>query len=116
MEDAYKRLLSSSIENEVSAFFREKAEDEAIKVFAANLRQLLLAPPLGQKRVLAIDPGYRTGCKVVCLDAQGKLLHNETIYPHPPQNDTKQAYKKIDTLVESIGLMHLLVTEQLPGN
>ena len=101
VEDAYKRLLSSSIENEVSAFFREKAEDEAIKVFAANLRQLLLAPPLGQKRVLAIDPGYRTGCKVVCLDAQGKLLHNETIYPHPPQNDTKQAYKKIDTLVES---------------
>lgn len=60
-----------------------------------------MAPPLGQKRVLAIDPGYRTGCKVVCLDAQGKLLHNETIYPHPPQNDTKQAYKKIDTLVES---------------
>ncbi len=101
VEDSYKRLLSSSIENEVSAFFREKAEDEAIKVFAANIRQLLLAPPLGQKRVLAIDPGYRTGCKVVCLDAQGKLLHNETIYPHPPQNDTKQAYKKIDTIVES---------------
>ncbi|WP_026473202.1 Tex family protein [Alkaliflexus imshenetskii] len=101
VEDAYKRLLAPSIENEVGSAVREKAESEAIRVFAANLRQLLLSPPLGQKRVLAIDPGFRTGCKVVCIDAQGNLLHNETIYPHPPQNDTKQAYKKIDSLVEA---------------
>lgn len=101
VEDAYKRLLAPSIENEVGNAVREKAESEAIRVFAANLRQLLLSPPLGQKRVLAIDPGFRTGCKVVCIDAQGNLLHNETIYPHPPQNDTKQAYKKIDSLVEA---------------
>lgn len=101
VEDSYKRLLGPSIENEVSALFRQKAEEAAIQVFASNLRQLLLSPPLGQKRVLAIDPGYRTGCKVVCLDAQGNLLHNETIFPHPPQNEVKQAYKKIDTLVEA---------------
>ncbi|SKC21334.1 Tex family protein [Alkalitalea saponilacus] len=101
VEDSYKRLLAPSIENETASLYREKAEEEAIQVFTANLRQLLLAPPLGQKRVLAIDPGYRTGCKVVCLDAQGNLLHNETIYPHPPQNEQKQAYRKIDTLVEA---------------
>ena len=100
VEDAYKRLLAPSIENEVGALAREKAEEQAIQVFATNLRQLLLSSPLGQKRVLAIDPGFRTGCKVVCLDAQGALLHNETIYPHPPQNDTRSAYKKIDALVE----------------
>lgn len=100
VEDAYKRLLAPSIENEVGALAREKAEEQAIQVFATNLRQLLLSSPLGQKRVLAIDPGFRTGCKVVCLDAQGALLHNETIYPHPPQNDTRSAYKKIDSLVE----------------
>lgn len=101
VEDAYKRLLAPSIENEFAALSREKAELGAIQVFASNLRQLLLSSPLGQKRVLAIDPGYRSGCKVVCLDAQGNLLHNETIYPHAPQNETKQAYKKIDTLVEA---------------
>lgn len=101
LEDGYKRLLSPSIENEIANILREKSEVEAIRVFSANLRQLLLSPPLGQKRVLAIDPGFRTGCKVVCLDAQGNLLHNETIYPHPPQNETKQAYKKIDNLVET---------------
>lgn len=100
VEDAYKRLLAPSIENEVGALARDKAEEQAIQVFATNLRQLLLSSPLGQKRVLAIDPGFRTGCKVVCLDAQGALLHNETIYPHPPQNDTRLAYKKIDSLVE----------------
>lgn len=100
VEDAYKRLLAPSIENEVGALARDKAEEQAIQVFATNLRQLLLSSPLGQKRVLAIDPGFRTGCKVVCLDAQGALLHNETIYPHPPQNDTRSAYKKIDSLVE----------------
>lgn len=100
IEDGYKRLLSPSIETEVANVQREKAEEEAIRVFASNLRQLLLSPPLGQKRVLAIDPGFRTGCKVVCLGSQGELLHNETIYPHPPQNDTKLAYKKVSSLIE----------------
>lgn len=101
IEDAYKRLLEPSIENETAAATREKAETEAIRVFAANLRQLLLSPPLGQKRVLALDPGFRTGCKVVCLDAQGTLLHNETIYPHAPQNEYKQAMRKIESLVDA---------------
>ena len=99
--DAYKRLLEPSIETEFANLSKEKADEEAIRVFADNLRQLLLAAPLGQKRVLAIDPGYRTGCKVVCLDAQGNLLINETIYPHPPQGDVAQAAKKITTLVSS---------------
>jgi protein Tex len=99
VSDSYKRLLGPSIETEFRALSREKADREAIEVFAGNLRQLLLSPPLGQKRVLALDPGYRTGCKVVCLDAQGNLLHNETIYPHPPQNETKQAARKIVSLV-----------------
>ena len=81
--------------------FKEKADKEAINVFAENLRQLLLAPPLGQKNVLAIDPGFRTGCKIVCLDKQGKLLHNETIYPHPPENEVKQSANKIQSLVNS---------------
>ena len=101
MEDSYKRLIHPSIENESINAAKEKADTEAIKVFADNLSQLLLAPPLGQKRVLAIDPGFRTGCKMVCLDAQGKLLHNDTIYPHPPQNERSQAMKKIVNLVES---------------
>lgn len=100
VEDSYKRLLAGSIENEFKAFYKEKADVEAIRVFAENLRQLLLSAPLGQKAVLALDPGYRTGCKVVCLDKQGNLLHNETIYPHPPQEDRKGAQKKIDTLVQ----------------
>ncbi len=99
--DSWKRLLSPSLENEFKNIARERAEDVAIKVFADNLRQLLLAPPLGEKNVLAIDPGYRTGCKVVCLDRQGNLLHNETIYPHPPQNQTALSVKKIVTLVNS---------------
>ncbi len=99
--DAYKRLLEPSIETEFANSSKEKADEEAIRVFADNLRQLLLAAPLGQKRVLAIDPGYRTGCKVVCLDAQGNLLHNETIYPHKPQEETKQAARKITSLVSS---------------
>ena len=101
IEDSYKRLLEPSIETEYSNLSKEKADEEAIRVFAENLRQLLLAAPLGQKRVLAIDPGYRTGCKVVCLDAQGNLLINDTIYPHPPQNELAQAAKKITTLVSS---------------
>ncbi len=101
VDDAYKRLLAPSIENEIMGEFKAKADEEAIRVFTENLRQLLLAPPLGQKRVLAIDPGYRTGCKVVCLDAQGELLHNETIYPHPPQKETGKAMKKLDSLVDA---------------
>jgi len=100
VDDSYKRLLKPSIETEFAALSKEKADEEAIKIFAENLRQLLLAAPLGQKKVLAIDPGFRTGCKVVCLDAQGKLVHNETIYPHFPQNEKAIASKKISHLVE----------------
>ncbi len=101
VKDSYKRLLSPSMETEFKNAAKELADEEAIRVFAENLRQLLLAPPLGQKSVLAIDPGYRTGCKIVCLDAQGNLLHNETIYPHQPQNETAKSIKKIDTLIDS---------------
>jgi uncharacterized protein len=101
MEDAYKRLLHPSIENEVIAAAKEKADIEAIRVFGENLRELLLAPPVGQKRTLAIDPGFRTGCKVVCLDAQGALLHNDTIFPHPPANEKMAAMRKISQLVEA---------------
>jgi len=98
VRDSWKRLLSSSMETEFRNISKEKADGEAIGVFADNLKQLLLASPLGEKNVLAIDPGYRTGCKVVCLDRQGNLLHNETIYPHPPQNETALSVKKILTL------------------
>ena len=101
LEDAYKRLLHPSIENEVLGAAKEKADVEAIRVFGENLRQLLLAPPVGQKRTLAIDPGFRTGCKVVCLDAQGALLCNDTIYPHPPVNEKMAAMRKISHLVEA---------------
>jgi uncharacterized protein len=101
IKDSYKRLLGPSLETEMRQVFKEKADQEAIRVFAENLRQLLLAPPLGQKSVLAIDPGFRTGCKVVCLDKQGKLLHNETIYPHPPENEVKQSANKIQSLVNA---------------
>lgn len=101
IKDSYKRLLRPSIESEFAAASKEKADNEAIRIFAENVRQLLLAPPLGQKRVLAIDPGFRTGCKVVCLDAQGNLLHNETIYPHPPRQDSAGAARKLTQLVES---------------
>ncbi len=104
IDDAYKRLLKPSIESEFARSSKQKADEEAIRVFADNLRQLLLAPPLGQKRVLGIDPGYRTGCKVVCLDAQGNLLHNETIYPHPPKNERKKAEIKIQHLVEAYNI------------
>lgn len=101
VKDSYKRLLAPSMETEFKNSSKELADEEAIKVFAENLRQLLLAPPLGQKSVLAIDPGYRTGCKIVCLDEQGNLVHNETIYPHQPQNETAKSIKKIDTLIET---------------
>lgn len=100
VNDAYKRLLKPAIETEFSVLSKEKADEEAIRVFAENLRQLLLAPPLGQKRTMGIDPGYRTGCKVVCLDAQGNLLHNEAIYPHPPKSETALAGRKLVKLVE----------------
>lgn len=99
--DSCKRLLFPSIETEMRQWAKEKADREAIRVFVENLRQLLLAPPLGRKNVLAIDPGFRTGCKVVCLDRQGKLMHNETIYPHPPQNEVKESIHKLKTLVNA---------------
>ena len=104
VKDAYKRLLKPSIETEFAALSKEKADEEAIRVFAGNLRQLLLAPPLGQKRVMGIDPGYRTGCKVVCLDAQGNLLHNETIYPHPPKSEHGISARKLTKLVEQYAI------------
>ena len=100
-KDSYKRLLSSSIETEFRQSSKEKADEGAISVFSENLRQLLLAPPLGQKRILAIDPGFRTGCKVVCLGEHGNLLHNETIYPHAPQKESGPAMKKIMGLVNA---------------
>lgn len=101
IDDAYKRLLKPSIESEFAGMSKEKADEEAIKVFAENLRQLLLASPLGQKRVMGIDPGFRTGCKVVCLDAQGNLLHNENIYPHPPVGKTKEAMSRLQKMLEA---------------
>lgn len=109
VHDAYKRLLKPSIETEYSALSKEKADEEAIRVFAENLRQLLLAAPLGQKRVLGIDPGFRTGCKVVCLDAQGNLVHNEAIYPHPPQNEKSAAGRKIVKLVEAYDIQAIAI-------
>lgn len=101
IRDSWKRLLPSSMENEFRNISKEKADEAAITVFADNLRQLLLAPPLGEKNVLAIDPGYRTGCKIVCLNRQGNLLHNETIYPHPPQNETAMSVRKVLSLVSA---------------
>lgn len=101
VDDAYKRLLKPSIESEFAGMSKEKADEEAIRVFAENLRQLLLASPLGQKRVMGIDPGFRTGCKVVCLDAQGNLLHNENIYPHPPVGKTKEAMSRLQKMLEA---------------
>ena len=100
-EDSFKRLVKPSIETEFASAAKEKADDEAIDTFAQNVRQLLFAPPLGRKRVLAVDPGFRTGCKVVCLDEQGNLLHNDVIYPTAPHNDIAGATKKIQTLTES---------------
>ncbi|WP_339666921.1 Tex-like N-terminal domain-containing protein, partial [Maribacter arcticus] len=99
--DAYKRLLFPSLSNELLKAAKEKADDEAISVFSNNLRQLLLGAPLGEKRILAIDPGFKSGCKLVCLDAQGNLVHNENIYPHAPQNDVSGAIKKLSSLVNA---------------
>ncbi|MFC2090207.1 Tex family protein [Bacteroidota bacterium] len=109
VRDSYKRLLAPSIENEFKAESKEQADNEAIRVFADNLRQLLLASPLGEKRVLALDPGYRTGCKVVCLDAQGTLLHNATIYPHPPQSDRSGAMRKVSALVQQYKIQAIAI-------
>jgi uncharacterized protein len=100
VEDAFDRLLKSSIENEFRLQSKNKADEEAIHVFAENLRQLLLASPLGSKRVLALDPGFRTGCKLVCLDAQGNLIHTSTIYPHPPQNEQTKSIAELKYLVD----------------
>ncbi len=113
--DAYKRLLKPSIETEFASESKAKADTEAIRVFGENLRQLLLAPPLGQKRVLGIDPGFRTGCKVVCLDAQGNLLHNETIYPHPPLNETSQAMRKVQKMVEAYDIQAIAIGNGTAG-
>jgi hypothetical protein len=104
VDDSFKRLLKPSIETEFSNLSKTKADEEAIRVFAGNLRQLLMAPPLGQKRVLGVDSGYRTGCKLVCLDAQGALLHNETVYPHPPQNEKSKSAAKVSQLVSTYAI------------
>ncbi len=115
LTDSYKRLLKPSIENEFAAESKQKADEEAIHVFAQNLHQLLLAPPLGQKRVMGIDPGFRTGCKIVCLDAQGNLLHNETIYPHPPRNEYAQAQRKLQKLVEQYTIQAIAIGNGTAG-
>lgn len=104
VSDSWSRLLAPSMETESRKTAKEKADDEAIRVFADNLRQLLLAPPLGEKSVLAIDPGFRTGCKVVCLDRQGTLLHHDVIYPHPPQNETARSVSKLLSLTDSYSI------------
>ena len=115
VKDSYKRLLKPAIETEFASLSKEKADIEAINIFAENLRQLLLAPPLGQKRVLGIDPGFRTGCKAVCLDAQGNLLHNETIYPHPPQNEKSKAAMKITSLVSAYAIEAIAIGNGTAG-
>ncbi|MDX9929561.1 MAG: Tex family protein [Bacteroidales bacterium] len=115
VRDSFGRLLMPSMETEFRSAYKEKADEEAIAVFAVNLRQLLLASPLGEKRVMAIDPGYRTGCKIVCLDPQGNLLHNETIYPHPPQNQTALSVKKIVNMVESYAIEAIAIGNGTAG-
>ena len=115
MKDGYKRLLFSSIEAEYMTLSKQKADSEAIRVFAENLRQLLLASPLGNKRVLAIDPGFRTGCKVVCLDETGKLVHNENIYPHPPRNEYKQAAAKVTNMVATYDIQAIAIGNGTAG-
>ncbi len=114
-EDAYKRLIQPSLETEFKNAAKAKADDEAIKVFTSNLRQLLLAPPLGQKSVLAIDPGYRTGCKMVCLNKQGTLKHHDTIFPHPPQNKKDEAIKKVRSLVKEYEIEAIAVGNGTAG-
>ena len=114
-KDAYTRLMCPSLENEVLNEAKEKADKEAIKVFSTNLRQLLLAPPVGSKRILAIDPGFRTGCKVVCLDESGSLLTNATIYPHAPQNETDKAMAKISQLVQAYKIEAIAIGDGTAG-
>jgi uncharacterized protein len=114
-KESYKRLMCPSLENEVLNEAKEKADKEAIKIFSTNLRQLLLSPPLGSKRILAIDPGFRTGCKVVCLDESGSLLMNQTIYPHPPQNESAAAKAKIAQLVESYKIDAIAIGDGTAG-
>jgi uncharacterized protein len=109
IEDSWKRLLLPALSNEILKEAKEKADEAAIKVFATNLRQLLLAAPLGEKRILAIDPGYKSGCKIVCLDEKGDLLHNENIYPHPPQRETGKASKKIRSLVNAYKIQAIAI-------
>ena len=101
VEDSFKRLINPSIENEFATLSKERADEEAIKVFTENLRQLLLSAPLGQKRVLALDPGFANGCKIACLDAQGNLLHHEVIYPHPPRNQVRQAIEALQRMINT---------------
>lgn len=115
VKDSYKRLLKPSIETEFATLSKEKADEEAIRVFTENLRQLLLAAPLGQKRVMGIDPGFRTGCKIVCLDAQGNLLHNETIYPHPPKDEKSLAARKIIKMVEQYAIEAIAIGNGTAG-
>jgi len=109
IEDAYKRLLMPSLSNEAISNAKQKADDSAIQVFAKNLKQLLLGAPLGEKNILAIDPGFRTGCKLVCLNAQGDLMYNETIYPHAPKNDARGAMKKISSLVDAYKIQAIAI-------
>lgn len=104
LDDAYKRLLEPSVSNEILKEAKEKADRESIRIFGDNLRQLLLAPPVGQKRVMAIDPGFRTGCKVVCLDEQGNLLHNEAVFPHPPANEKIKSIQAVSSMVQKYGI------------
>ena len=115
IEDSYKRLLKSSIETEFRLSSRDKADEEAINVFTENLRQLLLSAPLGSKRVMALDPGYRTGCKLVCLDAQGNLLYNTTIYPHPPQNQWQESVAEVKQLVSKYEIEAIAVGNGTAG-
>ncbi|SUX44814.1 Tex family protein [Chryseobacterium indoltheticum] len=109
IKDSYKRLLEPAISNETLQEAKEKADKKAIEIFSENLSQLLLAPPLGEKRILAIDPGFKSGCKVVCLDEKGDLLHNETIYPHAPQNESGMAMKKIRSMVNAYGIQAISI-------
>lgn len=115
IEDSFDRLLKSSIENEFRLISKNRADEEAIRVFAENLRQLLLASPLGSKRILALDPGFRTGCKVICLDAQGTFLHNSTIYPHPPQNEAQASTAELRRLVDKYDIEAIAVGNGTAG-
>lgn len=114
-KDAWKRLLHPALENEFKKIHKEKADEVSIRVFGENLRQLLLAAPLGEKRIMAIDPGFRTGCKLVCLDETGALLYNETIYPHPPKNELKQAMKKVSTLASAYKIDAIAIGDGTAG-